>query len=140
MCDKTKDPTCITAVTESSFRSFFADSPYPTTEGWLPAIVPGPDRTIFAESITDAQALGKKTGYGAMTFTTGTFTTVKNDHFGVAAGTEVTLLVINANGPTYLQGTTPAEMEALSAVATDAYGSMKSILASYKKNAKISGV
>jgi hypothetical protein len=137
MCDKTKDPTCITAVKESSFRSFFANSPYPTTEGWLPAIVPGPNRIIFAESITDAQALGAKTNFGAMTYTTGTFTTVQNDHFGVAAGTKVTLVVVNANGPTYLQGTTPAQQETLSAVATDAYGSVKSILETFKADGSI---
>jgi len=137
MCDKTTDPTCLKAVTESSWRSFFADSPYPKVEGWLPAIVPGPDRTIFAESITDTQALGKKTGYGSMTYTTGTFTTVKNDHFGVAAGTSVTLLVINANGPTFLQGQTAAQMAELSAVATDAYSSVTDLLATFKKTGKL---
>merc|ERR1712188_60770 len=105
--------------------------------GWLPAIVPGPNRIIFAESITDAQALGAKTNFGAMTYTTGTFTTVQNDHFGVAAGTKVTLVVVNANGPTYLQGTTPAQQETLSAVATDAYGSVKSILETFKADVSI---
>jgi hypothetical protein len=137
LCDRTKDPSCLNGVKVSSFRSLFADAPYPTVEGWLPAIVPGPNRTIFAESVSDYEALGQQTGFGGMTFTTGTFTTVKNDHFGVEAGTTVSLLVLNVNGPQYLQGQTTAEQQGLTNVATNAYNSWQHILKAYSLNGKI---
>jgi hypothetical protein len=131
ICDRTTDPSCRAGVNASAFRSLFADSPYPTVEGWLPAIVPGPDRSIFAESITDDQALGQQTGYGGMTFVTGTFTTVKNDHFGVEAGTKVAILVLNVNGPPYLMPGMPPSpaggAEGLSDVAVNAYKSLNAI-------------
>jgi hypothetical protein len=139
LCDRTTDPSCKTAVEESSFRSFFADSPYPTTEGWLPLVVPGPNRTIFAESVTDMLATGQQTGYGGQTFVTGTFTTVQNDHFGVAAGTEVTLLVVNANGPVYLSPGNSAEVMGLADVATNTYNSWKSLLSTFTMNSKLDG-
>jgi len=134
MCDRTTDPTCLESVKGSSFRSLFADSPYPTTEGWLPAIVPGPNRTIFAESITDMQALGQQTGAGGMTFTTGTFTTIENTRFGVAAGTTVAILTLNLNGPLYLQGQSAGQTAGLSQVAANSYASWKSLFSTLSKN------
>lgn len=141
ICDRTADPTCADGVRNSAFRSLFKDSPYPEVEGWLPAIVPGPSRIIFAESITDVQALGQQTGVGGMTFTTGTFTTVQNDRFGVAAGTKVSILILNVNGPTYLQGMGPGVpyggMDGLSSVADHAYRSMNIILGAIEENDRI---
>jgi hypothetical protein len=141
ICDRTADPTCIAGVNGSAFRSFFADSPYPTVEGWLPAVVPGPNRTIFAESLTDEQALGQQTGHGGMTFVTGTFTTVQNDHFGVAAGTKVSIIVLNVNGPQYLQpvgpGVPAGGVAGLSSVATNAYKSMNAILSALSTNQRV---
>jgi hypothetical protein len=137
MCDRAKDPTCIKAVSEASFRSFFADSPHPTVEGWLPSIVPGPNRIIFKESITDAQAIGQQTGFGGLTFVTGTFTTVRNDHFGVAAGTKVTLLVSNINGPQYLQAQTTAQTAGLGEVAINSYGSWQRIMSTFEKKHEV---
>jgi len=141
LCDRTTDPTCITGVKQSAFRSLFANSPYPTVEGWLPATVPGPSRIIFAESITDEDALGQQTGYGGMSFVTGTFTTVQNNHFGVAAGTKVSILVLNVNGPLYLQplgpGVPAGGVAGLSSVALNAYKSMKEILSAYSINEKV---
>merc|ERR1711988_978316 len=107
MCNRTSDPTCYNSVQGSSFRSFFADSPYPAVEGgWFYSTdpnemykVPGPNRQIFSESITDMQALGQQTGVGGMTLVTGTFTTVDNTAFGVAAGTEVSLVVLMVTAP-----------------------------------------
>eukprot|EP00931_Biecheleriopsis_adriatica_P089731 TRINITY_DN63818_c0_g1_i1.p1 TRINITY_DN63818_c0_g1~~TRINITY_DN63818_c0_g1_i1.p1 ORF type:complete len:374 (+),score=72.05 TRINITY_DN63818_c0_g1_i1:229-1350(+) len=142
MCERKTDPTCIQSVRGSAFRSLFSDAPYSKVEGWLPATVPGPDRTIFKESITDEEALGQQTGYGGMTFVTGTFTTVQNDHFGVAAGTKVSLIVLNVNGPLYLQGAGPGVpeggVEGLSSVAVNAYNSIKQITAAFEKNEKVS--
>jgi len=141
ICDRTVDPTCIAGVNVSAFRSFFADSPYPTTEGWLPAIVPGPNRTIFAESLTDEQALGQQTGYGGMTFVTGTFTTVQNDMFGVAAGTTVSIIILNVNGPQYLQpagpGVPAGGVDGLSSVARSAYESVNAILSAFSTNQRV---
>merc|ERR1712054_345927 len=97
-------------------RSLFADSPYPTTEGWFPGIVPGPNRTIFAESITDAQAVGMQTGFGGPSYVTGTFTTIENKAFGVAAGTTVSLIILNVNGPDYMIPQSPAKTQGLSNV------------------------
>lgn len=139
ICNRNVDPTCTTAVRESAFRSLFSNSPYATVEGWLPAIVPGPNRTIFAESITDLQAYGQSTGYGAMSFMTGTFTTIENSDFGVAAGTTVSLLVMNVNGQLYLQaGANPyGSLDGLSDTAVNAYDSWKQLLTSYTTNGKV---
>jgi len=141
ICDRTADPTCIAGVNVSAFRSFFADSPYPSAEGWLPAIVPGPNRTIFAESITDEQALGQQTGHGGMTFVTGTFTTVQNDYFGVAAGTKVSIIILNVNGPQYLQpvgpGVPAGGVAGLSSVADSAYKSVNAILSAFSTNRQV---
>lgn len=137
MCNRTADPTCLTAVKGSAFRSLFANSPYPTVEGWLPAIVPGPDRRIFAESLTDGEALGQQTGYGGMNFVTGTFTTVKNDYFGVAAGTKVAIIILNVNGPLYLAPTGPADMKGLASVARNAHHSVSDLLSSFGAEKKL---
>jgi len=142
LCDRTSDPTCIKGINGSAFRSFFSKSPYPTAQGWLPAMVPGPNRTIFAESITDEEALGQPTGHGGMTFVTGTFTTVENKHFGVAAGTRVALIVLNVNGPLYMQpagpGVPAGGVAGLSLVARNAYNSMKAIISALSANGKVS--
>jgi len=137
ICDRTTDPTCTLAVKRSAFRSLFADSPYPTTEGWFPGIVPGPNRTIFAESITDAQAVGMQTGFGGQAYVTGTFTTVENKAFGVAAGTTVSLVILHINGPQYLQAQTPAQTQGLTDVAVSTYNSMNAVLSTFAKNDKI---
>lgn len=136
-CDRTTDPTCLSSVTGTSFRSFFTGAPYSTAEGWLPAVVPGPDRTIFAESITDAQALGQQTGYGGMTFFTGNFTTVENPRFGVAAGTTVRVIILNVNGPLYISPQSEAEFTGLATVATNAEKSVTSILNTLSSTGKI---
>lgn len=140
VCERSTDPMCIQSVNGSAFRSLFANSPYPTVEGWLPAIVPGPNRTIFAESITDEQAFGQVTGHGGMSFVTGTFTTVRNDYFGVAAGTKVAIVILNVNGPTYLQPDGPEDAQkkaGLSSVAVDAYNSVKALHTALDSNAKV---
>lgn len=141
ICDRTSDPTCLNGVKASAFRSLFKDAPYSKVEGWLPAIVPGPDRTIFAESITDEQALGQQTGHGGMTFVTGTFTTIQNDRFGVTAGTKVTILILNVNGPTYLQpmgpGVPEGGMDGLSSVAVHAYNSINQIFGAVELNDEV---
>merc|ERR1711998_230260 len=136
-CDRTTDPTCLSSANESSFRSFFKDGPYPTTEGYFPALLPGPDRHIFAESFTTMQALGQETGYAGMSFMTGTFTTVQNDHFGVAAGTDVAIMILNVNGPFYLSPETAAETEGLSSLGVAAYNSVSQILNTYVTNGKV---
>jgi len=150
LCDRTADPTCIEGVRASAFRSLFAGGPYPAVEFTNPAtsppfgaIVPGPDRTIFRERITDEEALGQQTGFGGMTFTTGTFTTVQNDRFGVAAGTKVAILILNVNGPQYLMPAgdprTPAHggADGISDVALHAYKSMNNVLGGYALNKKL---
>jgi hypothetical protein len=134
-CFRKTDPSCLIALTNSTFRSLFNDAPFSNieSEGWLPTRVPGPDRSIFAESITNLEALGQLTGYEGMTFVTGTFTTKKNDLFGVAPGTTVELLVMNSNGDTPLQGATTAEKAKLSAIAKGAYQSAKALLSALSK-------
>lgn len=141
ICDRTVDPTCVEGVKASAFRSLFAESPHPTVEGWLPNIVPGPDRTIFAEKVTDYEALGQQTGYGGMTFVTGTFTTVRNDQFGVAAGTKVSILVLNVNGQKYVapfgSGVPAGATDAFSSNALHAYNSVNQILTALSTNGKV---
>lgn len=133
LCNRVEDPTCTTAVTESSFRSLFSGSPYPTVEGWLPAIVPGPDRTIFAESVTDVQAFGAQTGIGGSSFVTGTFTTIANNYFGVAAGTQVSILVLNVNGVE----STVAPASANSKIAANSQTSWKTLFETIETTSKL---
>jgi hypothetical protein len=146
MCNRTSDPTCYNSVQGSSFRSFFADSPYPNIEGgWFYSTdpnemyqVPGPNRQIFSESITDMQALGQQTGVGGMTLVTGTFTTVDNTAFGVAAGTEVSLVVLMVNGPMYIVAGGVGDSEGLAQVAENAYQSWNTMFSAYESTGSLS--
>lgn len=117
-CDGTADP--IQCVKISSMRSLFANGPYPTDTGeWRPYVIPSPNRTIFAESITDEQALGTAIGPATVTqqtYLAGVFTTIDNVHFGVSAGTKVDLTLINMNGGP-LQAMNAQEMADLGSMA-----------------------
>lgn len=121
-CDVPADP--VQCVKVSSMRSLFANGPYSTDTGeWRPYVIPSPNRTIFAESITDEEALGKAVGPGSFlnykpTYLKGTFTTIDNVHFGVVAGTKVDLTLINMNGGP-LQAMSAKEMAELGSIAAD---------------------
>lgn len=129
-CDRKTDPSCLHSIHEDAFRSMFTGGPYPTTSGWLPYVVPAVDRTIFAESITDEEVLGKRCAQsitGSVTYMRGTFTTVENTYFGVAADTKVELVVINTNGGAIFP-MTPQEMAELGRLAEDVQKCTESIV------------
>lgn len=129
-CDRKTDPSCLRSIHEDSLRSMFAGGPYPTTSGWLPYVVPAVDRTIFAESVSDKELLGKRCAQsvtGGVTYMKGTFTTVENTYFGVAADTKVELVVVNTNGGA-LFPMTPQEMTELGHLAADVQECTESIV------------